>query len=100
MNLDPTQLFALAVRWFATGDRELCEGMTKLIGGVHQPQPFDASLAGWGLSGNQMIVLCHKAVGYMLSGADRGRFLRCCGAQGGRQGLRSPSSSSSFCSRF
>src|SRR6202043_3560652 len=38
MNLDGRQLFALAVRWFATGDRKLCEGMTKLIGAVHQPQ--------------------------------------------------------------
>ena len=66
MNLDPTQLFALAVRWFATGDRKLCESMTKLIGAVHQPQPFDATLAGRGLSGSQMIVICHKAIGYLI----------------------------------
>lgn len=67
MNLDPTRLFALAVRWFATGDRKLCEGMTKLIGAVHQPQqPFDATLAGWGLSGSHMIVICHKAIGYLI----------------------------------
>ena len=66
MNLDPTQLFALAVRWFATGDRKLCEGMTKLIGAVHQPQPFDATLAGRGLSGSRMIVICHKAIGYLI----------------------------------
>ena len=66
MNLDPTQLFALAIRWFATGDRKLCESMTKLIGGVHQPQPFDATLAGRGMSGSQMIVICHKAIGYLI----------------------------------
>jgi hypothetical protein len=66
MNLNPTQLFALAVRWFATGDRKLCESMTKLIGAVHQPQPFDATLAGRGLSGSQMIVICHKAIGYLI----------------------------------
>jgi hypothetical protein len=66
MNLDPTQLFALAVRWFATGDRKLCESMTKRIGAVHQPQPFDATLAGRGLSGSQMIVICHKAIGYLI----------------------------------
>jgi hypothetical protein len=66
MNLVPTQLFALAVRWFATGDRKLCESMTKLIGAVHQPQPFDATLAGRSLSGGQMIVICHKAIGYLI----------------------------------
>ncbi len=64
--LDRTKLFALAVRWFATGDQMLCEVMSKLIGGVQQAQPFDASLAGFGLTGSQMIVLCHKAIGYML----------------------------------
>jgi len=64
--LDRTKLFALAVRWFATDDQMLCEVMSKLIGGVQQAQPFDASLAGFGLTGSQMIVLCHKAVGYML----------------------------------
>ena len=63
--LDRTMLFALAVRWFATGDRTLCETMSKLIGGVEHQQPFDASLAGFGLTGSQMIVVCHKAVGYM-----------------------------------
>jgi hypothetical protein len=66
MNLDSTQLFGLAVRWFATGDRKLCESMTRLIGPVHQPQPFDTTLAGWGLSGSQMIVTCHKAIGYLI----------------------------------
>jgi hypothetical protein len=42
--LDRMKLFALAVRWFATGDQKLCEVMSKLIGGVQQAQPFDASL--------------------------------------------------------
>jgi hypothetical protein len=63
--LDRPMLFAIAVRWFATGDQALCETISKLIGGVQDQQPFDASLAGFGLTGNQMIVLCHKAVGYM-----------------------------------
>jgi hypothetical protein len=63
--LDRTMLFALAVRWFATGDEALCATMSKLIGGVQHQQPFDASLAGFRLTGNQMIVLCHKAIGYM-----------------------------------
>jgi hypothetical protein len=58
-------LFALAVRWFATGDQTLCEAMSRLIGGVEHQQPFDASLAGFGLTDSQMIVICHKAVGYM-----------------------------------
>jgi hypothetical protein len=64
-ELDRTVLFALAVRWFETGDQLLCETISKLIGGVEHQQPFDASMAGLGLTGNQMIVICHKAVGYM-----------------------------------
>ena len=66
MALDRLKLFALAVRWFATGDHILCEVMSKLIGNSQQAQAFDASLAGFGLTGSQMIVLCHKAIGYML----------------------------------
>ena len=66
LNLGRRQLFALAVRWFATGDRKLCESMTKLIGTVHQPQPFDDTLAGRGLSGSQMTAMCHKAAGYLI----------------------------------
>lgn len=64
-TLERTMLFALAVRWFATGDQVLCETISKLIGDVLQQQPFDASLADFGLTGSQMIVVCHKAVGYM-----------------------------------
>jgi len=64
-ELDRTMLFALAVRWFATGDQMLCETVSKLVGNMLQQQPFDASLAGFGLTGSQMIVVCHKAVGYM-----------------------------------
>jgi hypothetical protein len=56
-TLDRVQLFALAVRWFGTGDRKLCEAMTNVIGGVQEPQPFDATFAGRGLSGSQMIVI-------------------------------------------
>jgi hypothetical protein len=63
--LERPMLFAIAVRWFATGDHALCQTMSKLIGVVHDQQPFDASLEGRGLTGNQVIVLCHKAVGYM-----------------------------------
>ncbi len=40
--------------------------MTNVIGGVQQPQPFDATLAGRGLSGSQVIVICHRAIGYLL----------------------------------
>jgi hypothetical protein len=65
-TLDRTQLFALAVRWFATGDQKLCEVLSRLIGGAQEAQPFDASLTGFDLTGTQMIVLCHKAIGYML----------------------------------
>jgi hypothetical protein len=64
-TLERPMLFSLAVRWFATGDHALCQTVSKLICVAHDQQPFDASLAGRGLTGNQMIVLCHKAVGYM-----------------------------------
>lgn len=41
--------------------------MTSLIAPPgHQPQPFDTTLNGWGLSGSQMITICHKAVGYLI----------------------------------
>ncbi len=66
MSLDPSKLFALSVRWFTTGDQKLCEAMSRLIGNAQQAHPFDASLAGFGLTGNQMIALCHKAIGYLL----------------------------------
>jgi hypothetical protein len=64
-SLERPMLFSIAVRWFATGDASLCQTISKLIGVVHDQKPFDASLDGFGLSGNQMLVLCHKAVGYM-----------------------------------
>ena len=65
-TLDRERLFALAVRWFATGDFKLCEVLSKVLGPLHEVPPFDASLAGFGLTGGQMIVLCHKVVGYLL----------------------------------
>lgn len=64
-SLDRQMLFSIAVHWFATGDHALCETISKLIGRAHDQQPFDASLAGFGMTGPQMIVLCHKAVAYM-----------------------------------
>jgi hypothetical protein len=64
-TLERPVLFSIAVRWFGTGDEALCETTSKLVGVIHDQQPFDASLEGFGLTGSQMIVLCHKAVGYM-----------------------------------
>jgi hypothetical protein len=64
-TLERPVLFSIAVRWFATGDEALCETISKLVGVIHDQRPFDASLDGFDLTGSQMIVLCHKAVGYM-----------------------------------
>jgi hypothetical protein len=64
-TLERPVLFSIAVRWFATGDEALCETISKLVGVIHDQRPFDATLDGFGLTGSQMIVLCHKAVGYM-----------------------------------
>ena len=65
-SLDQSRLFAVAVRWFRTGDQKLCEVVAELLGPLHQVQPFDTSLGGQGLTGSELIVLCHKAIGYML----------------------------------
>lgn len=64
-TLERPVLFSIAVRWFATGDEALCQTTSKLVGVIHDQRPFNASLEGFGLTGSQMIVLCHKAVGYM-----------------------------------
>ncbi len=64
-TLERPMLFAIAVRWFATGDHALCQVTSGLIGVVHDQKPFDESLEGFGLTSDQTIVLCHKAVGYM-----------------------------------
>ena len=64
-TLERPMLFAIAVRWFATGDHALCQATSRLIGVVHDQKPFDESLEGFGLTSDQTIVLCHKAVGYM-----------------------------------
>ena len=59
-------LFGLAVRWLRTGNRGLCEAVADLIGGAHELAPFDTSMNGFGLSGEEMVVLCHKAIAYLL----------------------------------
>jgi hypothetical protein len=64
-EIERTMLFALAIRWFATGDRLLCQIISDLIGGAHNQQPFDASMAGFELTGGQIVAVCHKAVGFM-----------------------------------
>ena len=59
-------LFGLAVRWLRTGKRGLCEAVAALIGGAHELTPFERGLSGFGLSGQEMVVLCHKAIAYLL----------------------------------
>ena len=64
-TLPRSMLFAIAVQWFATDDHALCQAASKLVGPVHDQKPFDESLGTFGLTGDQIIVLCHRAVGYM-----------------------------------
>ena len=64
-ELDRTSLFALAIRWFATGDHLLCQIVSDLIGAPLNQKPFDASLAGFALTGGEIIAVCHKAIGFM-----------------------------------
>jgi hypothetical protein len=66
MALDRPRLFTLAVQWFLTGDRKLCEAAARIIlGAAQEMSPFDDTFAGRGLSGSQMIVICHKAIASM-----------------------------------
>lgn len=64
-ELDRTLLFALAIRWFGTGDHLLCQIVSKLVGKAHDQRPFDASLAAFALTSGQIVALCHKAIGFM-----------------------------------
>ena len=60
------QLFALAVRWFLTGNKQLCEAMAEILSQSDRAAPFDASMKGLGLTGSQQVVVCHKALAYLL----------------------------------
>lgn len=64
-ELDRASLFALAIRWFATGDTLLCQIVSDLIGAPLDQKPFDASLAGLALTSGEIIAVCHKAIGFM-----------------------------------
>lgn len=59
--------FGLAVRWFLTANRRLCEAMEHILtSGREGDEPFDASMAGMGLTGSQLVVVCHKAIGFLM----------------------------------
>jgi|GEM_PF-2998591 len=59
--------FGLAVRWFLTANRRLCEAMAHILTSARErDEPFDASMAGMGLTGDQLVVVCHKAIGYLM----------------------------------
>jgi hypothetical protein len=59
--------FGLAVRWFLTANRHLCEAMAHILTSARErDDPFDASMAGMGLTGSQLVVVCHKAIGFMM----------------------------------
>ena len=64
--LDRAQLFALAVKWFATRDQMLCEAVAKLVGDIQTAQPFDDTFANRGFTRSETLTICHKAFGYML----------------------------------
>lgn len=66
-NEPRTTQFPLAVRWFRTANRRLCEAMAHILtSGRDRDEPFDASMAGMGLSGKEPITVCHKAIGYVM----------------------------------
>lgn len=64
--LDRKLLFSLAVRWFITGDIALCKAAAAVVGSQQAAPPFDDTLAGRGLTEGQLVVICHKAFGYMI----------------------------------
>jgi hypothetical protein len=59
--------FPLAVRWFRTANRRLCEAMAHILtSGRDHDEPFDANMASMGLSGKEPVTICHKAIGYVM----------------------------------
>lgn len=59
--------FPLAVRWFLTANRRLCEAMAHILtSGRDHDEPFDANMASMGLSGKEPVTICHKAIGYVM----------------------------------
>src|SRR6185295_15194289 len=65
-NGDKEQLFGLAVRWFRTGNRRLCEALAQIISASRNAVPFDGTLKSFGLTGSQQVVICHKAIAYLF----------------------------------
>jgi hypothetical protein len=65
-TLDREKQFSIAVRWFNTGDVALCTAAASMVGGHQAAPPFDDTLAHRGLTDGQIVVICHKAFGYMF----------------------------------
>lgn len=65
-GLDRKLQFSLAASWFSTGDIALCKAAAAVVGGQQNAPPFDDDLDGRGFSDSQLLVICHKAFGYMI----------------------------------
>lgn len=63
---DRDKKFALAVRWFATGNPKLCRAVANIVAVGGKAVPFDNDLAPFNLSGPAQVALCHKAIAYLF----------------------------------
>jgi hypothetical protein len=66
MQLDPPERFALFVHWLRSNDVSLGMTLASSITNTQRSEPFESSLAGQGLTSIELILLCHRAVGYLI----------------------------------
>ena len=62
---NPQRLYELIVRWFLSGNIALCHNASKLIG-IDKKRFFDATVQPLGLSAEQQLFLCRKAIGFLF----------------------------------
>lgn len=59
------RLYELIVRWFLSGSIALCNNVSELVG-IDKKRAFDASVQQLGLTTEQQIFLCRKAIGFLF----------------------------------
>ena len=62
---NPQRLYELIVRWFISGNTALCRNASKLVG-IDRKRSFDTTVRPLGLSAEQQLFLCRKAIGFLF----------------------------------
>lgn len=65
-DLDRLQRYSLVVRWLNSGVANLCQAAVAVAVRAGQAAPFDGDLSGSGLTSEEIIALCQRAVGYLF----------------------------------